>query len=185
MKTEEYLYAYYQNGAKKLCRVVDRILARFGGVSDMDRDDFYSAANEVMANICRTYDNVQNFDGYVYSCLSNKIKTEMTKRNREKRKSDRQAVSIDTPLGEDEATLQDLLVSDFDIEKEVFGEEAAEGGRLEAYLSRLSDLQRGIVELLAAGYKAGEIQRKLQITGRKYHDCMQAIQSYENVRILM
>ena len=86
------LDSYYADNAKKLHKVVDRILSKFGGLSNKDTDDFYSLANEVFAEIMTRYDYEQSFDGFLYSCLSNKIMTEITRRNREKRKEDRMSV---------------------------------------------------------------------------------------------
>ena len=92
------LVTYYDNNAAKLRRTVDKILMKFGGISDKDTDDFYSLANEVFVNVMRRYDDSQSFDAYLYSCLLKKIKTEMTRRNREKRMTDRMTVSIDMLL---------------------------------------------------------------------------------------
>ena len=61
-------------------------------------DDFYSLANEVFVDVMARYDDSQSFDAFLYSCLLNKVKTEMTRRNCEKRKADRMSISIDTPL---------------------------------------------------------------------------------------
>ena len=69
--------------------MVDKVLLKFGGLSNKDLDDFYSLANEVFVNVMQRYDDSQPFDAFLYSCLLNKIKTEMTRRNREKRKADR------------------------------------------------------------------------------------------------
>ena len=69
------LNAYYSNNAKKLHRTVDKILSKFCGLSNKDLDDFYFLANEVFTDVMKRYNNVQSFDGFLYSCLSNKIKT--------------------------------------------------------------------------------------------------------------
>lgn len=115
------LVTYYDNNAAKLRRTVDKILMKFGGISDKDTDDFYSLANEVFVNVMRRYDDSQSFDAYLYSCLLKKIKTEMTRRNREKRMTDRMTVSIDMPVGNDgDDTIGDLIADDFVIEREVF-----------------------------------------------------------------
>ena len=42
---EKILQSYYADNAKKLHRIVDRIILRFGGISEKDKDDFYSLAN--------------------------------------------------------------------------------------------------------------------------------------------
>lgn len=80
---QPYMDSYYADNARKLHRTVDKILSRFGGLSDKDTDDFYSLANEVFVDVLKRYDPEQSFDGFLYSCLSNKIMTEITRRNRE------------------------------------------------------------------------------------------------------
>ena len=97
---DQILNSYYADNARKLHRTVDRILAKFGGLSYKDKDDFYSLANEVFVDAMGRYDGTQPFDGFLYVCLSNRIKSEMTRRNREKRKADRLAISLDAPIGE-------------------------------------------------------------------------------------
>lgn len=57
------LDAYYADDAKKLHRMVDKILCKFGGLSSKDTDDFYSLANEVFVNVLKRYDHGQSFDG--------------------------------------------------------------------------------------------------------------------------
>ena len=98
---DQILMTYYSNNAKKLHNTVDKILLKFGGLSNKDLDDFYSLANEVFVDVLGRYDGSQSFDGFLYFCLSNRIKTEITRRNREKRKADRMSISIDTPIGDD------------------------------------------------------------------------------------
>ena len=149
---EQILITYYADNASKLHKLVNKILLKFGGLSDKDLDDFYSLANEVFVDVMRRYDGLQPFDVFLYSCLSNKIKTEMTRRNREKRKADITAVSIDTPIGDDEnSTIGDLIVDNFTIEREVFEKNKRGEWRKEVYeyLSGLSPLQRKIAFLLS------------------------------------
>lgn len=184
---EQILWKYYENNAKKLHRVVDKILLKFGGLSDKDMDDFYSLANEVFVDVMRRYDDSQSFDSFLYSCLSNKIKTEMTRRNREKRKADRMSISIDMPIvGDDESiTIGDMIADDTTVEKEFF-EKNKEGysKRMLVYLSRLSNLQKEVLRLNIAGYLPGEIKEKLHISEKQYADCYAAIHSYRNVSVL-
>lgn len=182
---EQILFRYYQNNAKKLHKVVDKILLKFGGLSDKDLDDFYSLANEVFVDVIKRYDNSQSFDAFLYSCLLNKIKSEMTKRNREKRKADRMSISIDTPVGEDKnLTLGDTIADDFNVEREIFGEENYKSSKIEKYLDSLTKRQRKVVELLAASYSAGEIQDILHITPKEYTDALVGIHSYNNISLL-
>lgn len=184
---EQIVNAYYADNAKKLHKTVDKILVRFGGLTDKDTDDFYSLANEVFVDAMRRYDAAQSFDVFLYSCLSNKFKTEMTRRNREKRRIDRLCVSIDTPVGDGEnCTLGDMIADGHTVERELF--ERGDGGysrRMLRYLDRLSSLQKEVLRLDADGYLPGEIREKLHISERQYADCRTAIHSYRNVSVLL
>ena len=183
---EKILHTYYENNAKKLHKMVDRILLKFGGLTDKDLGDFYSLANEVFVDVLKRYDDSQSFDGFLYSCLLNKIKTEITKRNREKRKADRMSISIDTPISDDEnCTIGDMIADDTNIEKELL-EEKEEGysKKMLLYLSRLSSLQKEVLRLNIAGYLPREIREELHIGGKEYADCYAAIHSYRNVSVL-
>ena len=183
---EQILITYYADNAKKLHKVVDRILLKFGGLSDKDLDDFYSLANEVFVDVMKRYDNSQSFDGFLYSCLVNKIKTEITRRNREKRKADRMSISIDTPIGDDEnSTIGDTIADHVTIEKEIFeGREEGYSKKMLLYLSRLSNLQKEVLRLNIAGYLPGEIREELHMSEKEYADCYVAIHSYRNVSVL-
>ncbi len=183
---EQILITYYEDNAKKLHKVVDKILQKFGGLSDKDLDDFYSLANEVFVDVMKRYDYTQSFDGFLYSCLSNKIKTEITRRNREKRKADRMSISIDTPVGDEEnSTIGDMIADKFTIEKQLF-EENEEGysRRMLLYLDRLSNLQKEVLKLNIVGYLPNEIREELHISEKQYADCYAAIHSYRNVSVL-
>ena len=182
---DQILNTYYANNARKLHRTVDRILAKFGGLSNKDRDDFYSLANEVFVDAMGRYDCTQPFDGFLYVCLVNKIKSEITKRNREKRKADRIAVSLDAPVvDEDGYTLAELIASSYDLESEIFEKADAMAYKLEKYLELLSKRQKEVLMLLSYCYQACEIQRLLHMTQREYTDAVEGIRSYEKIRIL-
>ena len=184
---EQIINSYYADNAKKLHGMVDKILLKFGGLSDKDRDDFYSLANEVFVDVMRRRGDLQAFDVFLYSCLSNRIKTEISKINCEKRMADRLAVSIDAPVGEDEdLTLGDLIADRFDMENAVLdklGE--GYGKRVILYLNRLSKLQKEVLKLTVDGYPSNEIREKLHINKKQYADCNAAIHSYRNVSVLL
>lgn len=177
---EQILNTYYENNAKKLHEMVNKILLKFGGLSDKDTDDFYSLANEVFVDAMKRYDNKQSFDGFLYSCLSNKIKTEITRRNRNKRRVDRLSISIDTLISEEEnVTLGDTIADCFDMEKEVFGEkEDSYSNKMTLYLNRLSKIQKEILKLVIAGFSPHEIQKELHISEKEYSNEKRAIHSY-------
>ena len=62
---EQILNIYYVDNAKKLRRMVDKILLKFGGLSDKDLDDFYSLANEVFVDVIKRYDSSQIFETFL------------------------------------------------------------------------------------------------------------------------
>lgn len=184
---EKILITYYSDNAKKLHKMVDKILLKFGGFSNKDLDDFYSLANEVFVDVMRRYDDSQSFDGFLYSCLLNKIKSEMTRRNREKRKADRMSISIDTSIGDDEnSTIGDVIADKFTIEKELFGKWEIEEWRKEVieFLDRLSPLQRKIAFLLSDNNTPDEICEELHITIRHFENSMKRILSDEKIKPL-
>lgn len=183
---EQIINSYYADNAKKLHGMVDRILLKFGGISNKDKDDFYSLANEVFVDVLKRYDGIKPFDGFLYVCLSNKIMSEITKKNRYKRKADRMAVSLDTPVSEDnDCTIGDMLADDFNMEEEVFGDISAMTFRLERYLAGLSERQKEILKLLSYCYGAMEIQKMLHMTPHEYEDALGDIRSYENLKLLL
>ena len=184
---EQKLKEYYTDNAKKLHKIVDRILLKYGGLCDKDLDDFYSLANEVFVDVMNRYDGKQSFDGFLYLCLSNKIMSEVTRRNREKRKADRMSISIDTAndKGED-CSLLDMIPSDFDTFEEVSKNQGniQYQDKIQQYISRLSNQQVNMLNLLADGYKPKEIRKILGISEKEYACNLQIMRSYENVRIL-
>lgn len=187
---QPYMDSYYADNARKLHRTVDKILSRFGGLSDKDKDDFYSLANEVFVDVLKRYDPEQSFDGFLYSCLSNKIMTEITRRNREKRKADRMCTSLDGLFDDEEGhkcSLLDFIPSDFDTFDEavkIQGNGQYQDDKVQMYIARLSNRQVSILNLLVDGYRPNEIQRILEISVREYSADMQIMRSYENVKVL-
>lgn len=89
---EDILNLYYRNNASRLHSMVDKLLYQLGFSGVVDNEDFYSLANEIFADAIKKYDGTQSFDGFLYSCLKNRFKTEMTRQNRMKRQADRQNV---------------------------------------------------------------------------------------------
>lgn len=167
--------------------MVDKILFKLQFV-DVDNEDFYSLANEIFVDVLKRYDNQQDFNGFLYSCLTNKFKTEMTRRNREKRKADKMALSWETPIGDEEGdmTIGDVVVDKVTIESEIF-EEKEEGysEKMYKYLNRLSELQREVLRLISIGFMPSEIVEELHINRNIYEDCYNAIHSYRNTAILL
>ena len=182
---EKIILSYYENNAKKMRTMIDKILFRLK--FNVDNEDFYSLGNEVFLDVLNRYDGKQDFDGFLYSCLVKKFKTEMTRRNRYKRQADRMAISIDSPVGEDEnMTLSDIIADKDTIEKIFFEEkEDTYSDGMRRYLNRLSILQREVLRLISIGFNPNEILTELHINKKQYEDCYQAIHSYRNISILL
>ena len=182
MDREKYLEVYYSNNAKKLRGIVNDMLTKFGGLSQKDYDDFYSIANLVFAQVIKNRDPQKDFHNYLCSCLENKIKTEITRRNRLKRKSDRESISIYTSIGED-FTILDSLKSDFEIMEEI-SEDYTYSENVDQYLKTLSKNQFRIAKMLMDGYQAKDIMDKLNITEYQYNDYLKDMKSFEKTLVL-
>lgn len=207
---EKFVNPYYEDNAKKLHMVVNKIFYRkYGGIAGKDMSEYYSVANDVFTDIVmnRRYNSSEgDFDGFLYGALAlgiiDRIKYQQRDRRcmkelerdedgnlvlNEKGKPKFRIIAevyLDAPIGEGDLTLGDKLAGDFDIDREVFIKNEMENSKIEKYLNRLSNRQRKIVELLAASYSANEIQKILHITQREYADAMTGIHSYRNISIL-
>lgn len=207
---EEIANEYYQNEQRKIRKLVDNVLFKLKFI-DIDPTDFYSLANEIFCDVLKRYDGNRDFDGFLYSCLMNKFKTEMTRRTRDKRckkvkfkdVEDNKNAFIKTVIVKDdsldriissphnqinnqaEMTLGDTIADKFTIEKEFFEErEDGYSKKMLLYLSRLSEIQKEILRLTIAGYLPNEIREELHMTEKQYCDNYAAIHSYRNVSVL-
>lgn len=182
----EYVDKYYENNAKKLRDMVDRVL-RSLHFADVDKEDFYSIANEVFTHVLMSFDESQDFDGFLYSCLVKKFKTEMTRRCRYKRQADKNSISIDTPIGDEESgcTLKDVIAADGTVESEIFKEEEDEWRKeVKEYLASLSPLQRKIAFLLSDEATPDDICKELHITMKHFKNSVERILADERIRPL-
>ena len=184
-KHKDLVDLYFKNDGKVLYSLIDKVLFKLK--FDVEKSDFYSLGSEIFLDALCRYDETQDFNGFLYSCLINKFKTEMTRRNRQKRQCDNNSISIDTPIGDEDGnfTIGDTISSKSTIEKEFF-EEREEGysKKMCRYLGRLSDLQKEVLRLISIGFMSSEILEELHIDQKMYEDCYQAIHSYRNISLL-
>lgn len=184
------LQPYCENDMRLLKKISRSIFMRFNEpLTRADYDDFYSVANITLWQAYNAYDPDTgiSFDGFLKSCLQKKFKTELTHRHRQKRILNQFAVSLDAVNdGEEECSLLDFVASDFDTFEEVT--KTQKNGqyqdKIQRYISRLSNLQVSILNLLIDGYEPIEIRKILDISPKEYTDNMQIMRSYENVKIL-
>lgn len=184
------LQPYCDNDMQLLKKISRSIFMRFNEpLAGADYDDFYSISLMTLWQAYNAYDPDTgiSFDGFLRSCLQKKFKSELTHRHRQKRVLNQLAISLDAAGdGEDECSLLEFIPSDFDTFEEVTkrNEDQKYQDKVQQYISRLSDIQVNILNLLVDGYKPTEILLELQISAREYADNMQIIRSYENVKIL-
>ena len=189
---QEIIEEYYENNARKLHQIVDKIVAGFGGLSDKDMDDFYSIANEVFSKIIYTYDHSRDFKGFLYSCISNKLKTEMTRRNRQKNSMHRNVVKENGEVekeyvhdisyegyfySEDGVALKDVLADSFSFKEEI-------SDSMKKYINSLSPIEKKILCMKSTGYNSADIQEYLKITAREYYSAITNMHSYEKMKNL-
>lgn len=177
-----YTEIYYANGAAKLHKMVDKILVTFGGIYDKDMDDFYSVANETFVDVLKRYDESKDFDNFLYSCLANKIRTEITARNRQKRQADRLAISLDTPLADDDdLCLLDTIASKSSVDGELEKNGVYEDEKIEIYLSGLSKKARKIIEMRMEDIPVNEIKNKMKLSDKQYDKYMDEAKKSEDL----
>lgn len=184
------LQPYCENDMRLLKKISRSIFMRFNEpLTKADYDEFYSIANMTLWQAYNAYnpDTGISFDGFLKSCLQKKFRTELTHRHRQKRILNQFAVSLDAVNdNEEECSLLDFIPSDFDTFEEVT--KTQKNGqyqdKIQRYISRLSNLQVSILNLLVDGYKPNEIQKMMEISPKEYADNMQVMRSYENVKIL-
>ena len=177
---------YFGNDGKVLYSLIDKVLFKLK--FDVEKSDFYSLGSEIFLDVLCRYDEMQDFNGFLYSCLSNKFKTEMTRRNRQKRKADRDSISIDTPIGNEDgsSTLGDMIASNINIEKEILGDDSdiIMDEKIERYLESLTKIQRKIIEMKMLNVEVQDIKEELGLTDSQYSSHMQEVVQYEHIRLL-
>lgn len=166
----DYLGQYYANNGEKLKKTVDSILINFGGIYDKDKDDFYSIGNEVFASVLNTYkDGKQSFGTYLRNCISNRIKTEITRRNAAKRTADLVPM---TSINEDGEESEIDVASDFNLEEDILSEESAK-----TIYNNLSGLGKKIIQLRLQNKTDIEIKKELGITTADLNNELKKMQS--------
>ena len=184
------LQPYCDNDMRLLRKISRSIFSRFNEpLTKADHDDFYSIANITLWQAYNSYDPDMgiSFDGFLRSCLQKKFKSELTHRHRQKRILNQFAVSLDaTSDSEEECSLLDFIPSDFDTFEEVTKrhENQQYQDKVQLYISRLSNCQVNILNLLIDGYRTNEIREILHLSSKELTENLQIMRSYENVKIL-
>ena len=190
-KTLEIIRPYCENEMRRLKNMSRSIFTRFNiPLSESDYDDFFSTANLTLWQAYNAFDPDLgvSFGAFLHSCLKRKFASEVKSRYREKRLADRNSVSLDASLDEEEGcTLYELIPSDFDVFEEVMENQTGvhNQDKIQKYISRLSRQQIDMLNLLIDGYRPAEIRQMLEITPVEYSDSLKVLRSYENVKCLL
>ena len=177
---ENIINSYYENNAKKLNTLVNKIFfEKYGGIANKDIDEFYGIATDVFIDICKhdRYDEKKgDFEGFLYNSLKFGIIDEIKKRQRDKRcyKVDEldengnkildengkikrkiiQDVSLDAPIQDsDNLTYKDTIQADFNIDVHVERISDSYSDKVEEYLNLLTVGQQKIAKLIMKGYQ--------------------------------
>lgn len=182
------LQPYCENDMRQLKRMSQSIFMKFNEpISNSDYDEFYSIANMTLWQAYNSYnpDMGIKFEGFLYTCLQRKFKTELTHRHRHKRVLNQFAISLDAE-NEDQCSLSDIIPSDFDTFDEAVKRQEKEQfqDKTQVYISMLSKLQVKILDLLMEGYKPNEIRQTLKISSTEYAENLRIMRSYENMKVL-
>lgn len=189
---------YCGNGMNLLKKICFPIIKKFGGLCDLDYDDFYSIANETVWQAAimfqkdkendHDYDQhvdvrLREFDVFLKICLLKKFKTEMTRKNRKKRIPVDKIYGLYDPISNDEGSSAyiDVLSSDFNMDDEVKG---LKNEGLEMFLTSLSRKQFQIVELIIIGFEKDDIKRILGIDEKRYEICIGRLRNLDT-RLLL
>lgn len=183
------LEPYCKDNMQLLKNISKSIFLRFNEpLTEADYDDFYSIANMILWQCYNSYspDKGASFNTFLCTCLKKRFKTEIRDRHREKRVINQFTTSLDvTNDGEEECSVQDFIVSDFDTFEEVVKNNNEQfQDKIQQYISKLSNQQVNILNLLIDGYMPKEIRQILEISSTEYAENIKIIRSFENVKIL-
>lgn len=205
-KEHHLLFHYYgvdNDGSEDtfLQKIVNKKIAKFGGIDQVDMQDFYSIANECFVRALQLFDSEKSniekweeaFANFLGDVLDKKIKTEMTRRNRSKRRA------IYTNEAGEKVYLKDEQMDApiVDGEVETFGDRVIDTSRsveesamdncgaAARYLDSLTSTQRKIVELRMQGYTNQEIAKMLGIRDSEFTKQFYALKDGKKIKVLL
>lgn len=205
-KVEEIIQWLFEDEAKEMKKICNKYMVKFGGISKMDYDDFYSQVGWDVSVAIKNYKpNLdKSFKEFIYGVIKLSVCKQMTHRNRGKRqlivekeivdedgnktiiKEYIPTVSLDAPVGEEGGmTVREMLAHKSTTETEFFDKrEDTYSDRMSKYLNKLSSLQKEVLRLISIGFMPSEIIEELHINQKMYEDCYSAIHSYRNISLL-
>lgn len=184
----ETLEKFSENDMRKIKYISNKILEKIGGIYQMDYDDFYSIANTELYKLAKKYNEQvgATFEQYYITCLKNKFKTELTRRNRQKRIPIKNVIYIDV-LIEDEKTISknsfhNTICDDYNLEQDVCNRidgDSSEG--FYKFINSLHGKQKLVAELISKGYESQDIKHILNISTAELHNAIDSLKSFETI----
>ena len=206
-QVEEIIQWLFENDAKEMKKICNKEMMKFGGISEMDYDDFYSQVGWDISLARESFDPTKGktFKEYIYGVIKLSVWKVMKRRNCGKRqiiiekeivdedgnitieKEYVPTISLDAPVGEDDGmTVEEMLAHKSTIESDFFEErEDTYSEKMNRYLDKLSTLQKEVLRLISIGFMQSEILKELHINQKMYEDCYNAIHSYRNISVLI
>lgn len=184
IQKEQILNEYCRNEMKKLKQICYPKIHKIGGISQMDYDDLYSVALDVLRYSVERYDESRGckFSTYLSGNISRKYSTYVRDRLREKR-SDKvqydengnrvftQNISLDNCI-EDGMNFNKKIASNFNLEDEIG---LNEDERVDSFLNKLNSIQRNILSSFMQGYRPNEVKQRLNISDKEYNEAIKSI----------
>ena len=205
-EVEETIQWLFKDEAKEMKKICNKYMLKFGGISEMDYDDFYSQVGWDVSIASKNYrpTDDKSFKEFIYGVIKLSVCKQMTHRNRGKRqliiereiidetgnktiiKEYIPTISLDAPVGEEDGmTVGEMLAHKSTTENDFFDKrEDTYSDKMNKYLNKLSSLQREVLRLISIGFMPSEILEELHINQKMYEDCYQAIHSYRNISLL-
>lgn len=184
------------NEMRELKRICYPKIRRVCGDANMDDDDIYSIAMDVLVDSVRRYDVSQGkFESFLSNNIQNKINTyirdtkyRIKRSNVQKDENGKVTYVPNIPIDartDDGIDIAERIDSGFLIENELPEEIGFSfGENVDKYLKTLSDRQRQIANLIMQGYPSVEIKEKLKLTEKQYIDALKDMKAFEKSRIL-
>lgn len=193
---------YCRDNMKKLKKVCYKRIRDICGDSNMDEDDLFSVAMDVLIKSVKKYDESQgSLDTFLQKNIYKKSNTYLrdtkyvSKRSNVQKDEDGKCTYIpNTPLdvpNDDGINLAEKVASDFKIEDNLseeigFSSDDTENWHpvVKDYLNGLSPLQRKIILMLSRNKDRDEICKTLNITYNHYENSLKRILADERIKPL-
>lgn len=191
----EIVNEYCGDNMKRLKRICYKRIRDICGDSNMDEDDLFSIAMDVLIKSVKTYDESQgSLDAFLYNNIYKKSDTYIRDTKYRSKRSNIQKdkdgkityipnVPLDAPT-EDGTDIKEKVASDFNIENNLSEEIGfSSDDRVELFLEKLGKTQREILKLLMEGYSSLEVKEKLKITDGEYSSAMAEVRKSKHLSL--